>query len=195
MMKPADTKISLARIYYPVKVLGPGNRVGIWMYGCRRKCDGCISPELQVYDSSKEVSVDEIMRMIGCIEKPIDGFTISGGEPFYKPEAIASLVRELASVNDDILIFTGYRYEELKELHNEAVDAVLDTCSVLVDGPYVKELNNNKGLRGSTNQTFRIFKHKEKYEGIEEEEREIQNVMHGKSVLTIGIPGGEANND
>lgn len=194
-MEHMDAKISLARIYYPVKVLGPGNRVGIWMYGCDRKCDGCISPELQTYDHSKEVSVGEIISMIGSINQPIDGFTISGGEPFYKPNALDLLVRSLISINDDILIFTGYRYEELRARNDESVDSVLDACSVLVDGPYDKTLNENKGLRGSSNQRFWIFKHKDRYEGIAEAERELQNIVYGKGVLTIGIPRGELNND
>ena len=40
-------ELSIARIYYPVKTLGPGNRIGIWTAGCPRRCSGCISPELQ----------------------------------------------------------------------------------------------------------------------------------------------------
>ena len=70
--------ISLARVYYPVKVLGPGSRVGIWLNGCHRKCPGCISPELQGYDPAKEVSVQDVIKMIMRIDSPIDGFTISG---------------------------------------------------------------------------------------------------------------------
>ena len=38
--------IYVARILYPVKVLGPGNRVGIWLAGCDHKCLGCSNPEL-----------------------------------------------------------------------------------------------------------------------------------------------------
>ena len=48
-----DDKLSIARIFYPVKTLGPGNRVGIWTTGCLRGCQGCISPELQDYDKEK----------------------------------------------------------------------------------------------------------------------------------------------
>ena len=190
-MEQTDRKVSLARLYYPVKVLGPGNRVGIWLNGCNRGCSGCVSPELQKYDSSKEVSVDEIMKMIDKIQSPIDGFTISGGEPFYKPDSLAILVQALASITDDILIFTGYTYEELRARKDESIDAVLDTCSVLVDGPYIKVLNNNVGLRGSTNQRFWIFKHKDKYHGIDKEDRLFQNIVYGSNVLMIGIPLGE----
>lgn len=34
----------VARILYPVEVLGPGKRVGIWFSGCPSKCKGCSNP-------------------------------------------------------------------------------------------------------------------------------------------------------
>lgn len=190
-MKSMEAKISLGRMYYPVKALGPGSRVGIWVNGCSRSCAGCISPELQVYDSSKEVTVHEIMGMIRRIEAPIDGFTISGGEPFYNPEALNGLVQQLTGICDDILIFTGYTMEELRAREEEAIHSVLNTCAALIDGPFVKELNDNRGLRGSTNQRCWIFKHHDRYEGIEAADRTLQSIIYGNKVLTIGIPQGE----
>lgn len=190
-MKQTDTKISLGRMYYPVKALGPGNRVGIWMNGCNRDCIGCISPELKVYDNSKEVTVNEIMQMVRRIESRIDGFTISGGEPFYNPEALNALVQSLAGICDDILIFTGYTIEELRAQGKEAVNSALNTCAALIDGPFIKELNDNRGLRGSTNQRCWVFKHHDKYEGIETTDRILQNIVYGNRVLAIGIPQGE----
>ena len=38
--------MNVARILYPVKVLGPGKRIGIWLCGCDRECFGCSNPEL-----------------------------------------------------------------------------------------------------------------------------------------------------
>lgn len=187
-MKMKNKKISLGRMYYPVNVLGPGNRVGIWLNGCDRNCIGCISPELQTYDKSKEVSVNEIVRMIHRIDAPIDGFTISGGEPFYNPEALYALVQSLTGICDDILIFSGYTIEELKEKNEGCIDAVIDTCAALIDGAYVKDLNDGKGLRGSANQRIWVFKHYDKYVGIENAERSLQNIVYGNKVLTIGIP-------
>lgn len=34
----------IARILYPVEVLGPGKRIGIWFCGCPRRCEGCSQP-------------------------------------------------------------------------------------------------------------------------------------------------------
>lgn len=181
-------RISLARIYYPVKVLGPGMRVGIWMNGCGRDCPGCISPEMQFYDREKEVSVQDVLLMVSQIQAPIDGFTISGGEPFYHPEALNTLVCALAAISDDILIFTGFTLEELAGQNNKAIHSILDTCAAIIDGPFVRELNERKGLRGSSNQKCRVFKYHDRYAGIMEEERSLQNVLYGKGVLTIGIP-------
>lgn len=152
-----EKKFSLGRIYYPVKTLGPGNRVGIWMNGCNRGCAGCISPELQHYDASKEITVKELMLMIHRIQYPIEGFTISGGEPFYNPDALNEIVQSLADVCDDILIYTGYTIEELRLQENEAINTVLNTCAALIDGSYIKELNDNRGLRGSSNQKCLIL--------------------------------------
>ena len=190
-MRTIEAKISLGRMYYPVKALGPGKRVGIWMTGCHRGCAGCISPELQMYDASKEVTVNELMKMIQRIEAPIDGFTISGGEPFLNPKALNALVQSLVSICDDILIFTGYTIEELRAQESEDVNSVLNTCAALIDGPYIQELNDNKGLRGSSNQRCLIFKYHDRYQGIDTSDRTLQNIMYGNKVLTIGIPQGE----
>lgn len=190
-----NEKISLGRIYYPVKVLGPGCRVGIWLNGCKKACPGCLSPELQIYDKFKEVTVSEIMQMINSIDSHIDGFTISGGEPFYNPKALNALVQALVSVCDDILVFSGYTLEELKSQNNESINSVLNTCSALIDGPYMKDLNDNKGLRGSSNQKCYVFKYKDKYAEIEKAERVLQNILYSNKVITIGIPQGEINND
>ncbi|MBE5838435.1 4Fe-4S single cluster domain-containing protein [Butyrivibrio sp.] len=187
-MKTNDEYLSLNRLYYPVKTLGPGDRVGIWTTGCIRNCRGCISPELQAYDLSKEVLVNDVLRMIATIKSPIDGFTISGGEPFYKPKAMRILIDSLFERCDDIIIFTGYTLDELKELKNEDINSTLEKCAVLVDGPFIKELNDGKGLRGSSNQKCHVFRHHDKYSDIEVEGRQLQTVVYDGKVLNIGIP-------
>ncbi len=184
-------KISLARMYYPVKVLGPGSRVGIWLNGCPRRCEGCISPEMQLYDPSKEIPTAELIRMLARIKAPIDGFTISGGEPFYRPEALESLVLALETISDDILIFTGYTLEELAAMDDPSVNSVLSHCACLVDGPFIRELNGCRGLRGSSNQRCRVFRHHERYSDIETAECRLQTVMRGSEILTLGIPQGD----
>lgn len=180
--------VNLARIYYPVKTLGPGCRVGIWLAGCDRDCPECISPELKGIGSGTPVSVTEIMGHIRKMCSAAEGFTISGGEPFYKPEELRALVDAVSEINDDIIIFTGYTLEELEALKDENVNRVLEKISVLIDGPFIAELNDGRGLRGSSNQSIQVFKNGEKYRGLEVCERGMQVVVSGDRVMTIGIP-------
>lgn len=162
--------------------------MGIWTTGCSRRCQGCISPELQYYDEEKELDVEAVIKMICSITYPIDGFTISGGEPFLNPKALETLVRQLSKINDDILIYTGYTLNELKQLSMVEVDNVLNTCAVLIDGSYIADLNDNCGMRGSSNQCVHIFRHYDRYVDYEMQERKIQNVAYGNGMLMIGIP-------
>ncbi|MDR1135084.1 MAG: radical SAM protein [Clostridiales Family XIII bacterium] len=104
--------MNIARILYPVKVLGPGNRIGIWLSGCPRRCKGCSNPELWEWRSEFELSVSEVRKLIMKIAaaSSVDGFTISGGEPMVQAEELAGLVDCLKTVSGDILIYTGYTY-------------------------------------------------------------------------------------
>jgi len=180
--------LSVERIYYPVKVLGPGERVGIWVCGCHRKCKGCISPEMQTYNPDKEIEIQDIIRLISCITYRVDGITISGGEPFFNPKALCKLVEGLSEITDDILIFTGYSFDELIGYKNEYIERVLSLCSAIVDGPYEEELHSEKGLKGSSNQKCIILNHHEKYKDIEISRRELQLIVTDKRMITIGIP-------
>ncbi|MBR1598437.1 MAG: radical SAM protein [Lachnospiraceae bacterium] len=180
--------VNLARIYYPVTVLGPGKRVGIWLAGCDRNCPGCISPELKTSSSGTYVEVTEIMKNIQKLCSDAEGFTISGGEPFTSPEGLCALVREISKMSEDIIIFTGYRLSELMEMRDDNVDYILDNISVLVDGPYIEALNDGRGLRGSSNQNIHVFKNAKRYVNLSDCERSLQVVVNNDRVMTIGMP-------
>lgn len=187
-----ERTVNLARIYYPVKTLGPGNRVGIWLAGCDRDCAGCISPELRNVNNGRAVSVDEIMGHISRLCKEAEGYTISGGEPFYDPEGLKELVRQINILSDDIIIYTGYTLNELRSMNDDNVDFVLAHINVLIDGPYIEGLDDGVGLRGSNNQNIHIFRNEEQYSNLEQCERGIQVAVEGNRVMTIGIPSGSS---
>lgn len=186
----------IARILYPVKVLGPGERIGIWVCGCRRGCPGCANPELWPENKSSEIAMDDIMRMLHSIsqKQPVDGITISGGEPFLQVAELAALVRRCGEITEDILVFTGYRRETLLKRVREKSQTreVLERIAVLVDGKYVEEKNENHPLRGSSNQRFfyRDELTKEKYERYIREKKnrlEVQNFQATDGIISVGI--------
>lgn len=177
----------IARILYPVKVLGPGDRIGIWFDGCIHHCKGCSNPELwdtqERYKVSKETLLDLIKRIV--TDYPLDGFTLTGGDPFYQPEELRELLPLLQTINDDILIYTGYEYEEIQSKYPE----LLEYASVIIDGKYIEERNNGCILRGSDNQRIIINdKFKVKYDTyLVNARNEIQNFSTRDGIVSVGI--------
>lgn len=175
----------VARVLYPVEVLGPGKRVGIWFCGCPRRCEGCSNPELWVQQERYHTTPETVMRLVRRIAESnrIDGFTITGGDPMYQPEALQRLISLLRTVSTDILVYTGYQKAELP-------DAWLEGITVLIDGEYLLQKNRNCFLRGSENQQIYIFDPDKKsmYEDyIANGTNHIQNFMTGDGVVSVGI--------
>ncbi len=175
----------IARVLYPVEVLGPGKRVGIWFCGCPRRCKGCSNPELWEFQERYNTTAETVERLIKNIAKDhrIDGFTITGGDPMYQSEALQDLIRLLLPISEDILVYTGSMIEELPKEY-------LNRISVLIDGPYVEERNNNCLLRGSDNQRIHILDSavRTKYEAyLAHEENKIQNFTTSDGIISVGI--------
>ena len=175
----------VARVLYPVEVLGPGKRVGIWFCGCGHRCDGCCNPELWDFQERYRTTPETVYAMIRSIAQshPIDGFTISGGDPMYQPADLRKLTKMLRTISDDILVYTGYQLEALPPEN-------LENISVLIDGPYIEALNDNSLLRGSSNQRIHILEdaHREKYAAyLATEHNKIQNFTTADGIISVGI--------
>lgn len=163
------------KIYYPLTSLGPGTRTGIWTVGCFRNCFNCIAKDLQKPDSSYKMEVkDVVAEIIRLNNGKRIRMTVSGGEPLLQKDLLEFL-KELRKIGaDDILLYTGFEYEEIEK--SEKYSPLLDYIDALIDGPYIESLNDNKALRGSSNQRI-IFlndKYKEEYLSYLLKPREIQ---------------------
>ena len=178
------------RIYYPVETLGPGKRIGIWTIGCNRGCFNCSNPELWKNDKGKDVSVDSIMNMI-CGIQSYDGITITGGEPFLQIDELYVLIKKIKDLGvDDLLIYSGYTLQELKDMNNTKVNSILDSIAVLIDGEYIDSLNDNMGIRGSSNQVMNVLNNgfSARYAGFDKCERKSQIVISDNLIMSFGIP-------
>ena len=82
----------------------------------------------------------------------LDGITVSGGDPFYDPEALTRLLARLkAETGMNIWCYTGFTIEYL--LRSEVHRPALEYIDVLVDGPFVESLLDPRlSFRGSSNQ-------------------------------------------
>ena len=94
-----------------------------------------------------------------------------------------NLIREVKAISPDILVYTGYTFDELAEKD-------LTGISVLIDGPYLQEQNNGCFLRGSENQNIIILEDqiREKYTVyLKSGQNQIQNFTVGNNVVSVGI--------
>lgn len=179
----------VARILYPVMVLGPGKRIGIWFAGCRHQCRGCSNPELWEPEKKYQITLQQAEQFIRkiAVNHRVDGFTITGGEPMEQAEEIAELLEQVKDISDDVLMYTGY---DIEELLSDGQRKLLDRVSVLIDGRYKEEMNDNTFLRGSSNQKIHVLseKYKKKYlDYVNKGQNEIQNFMINNEVISVGI--------
>ena len=171
-----------------VCTLGPGVRYALWVQGCPRRCPGCVAPEAQALDGGTALETGALAWEI--LLSGAEGLTISGGEPFLQAEALAELIRTVRRKRDlGVIVYTGYRYEEL--LADPAARALLEETDLLIDGPYVKKLDDGKSLRGSSNQ--RVIPLTERYRGelslYGRPERPTEAFVHGAEVHYVGVSG------
>lgn len=189
--------MEIDKILFPVESLGPGKRLVIWTVGCSKHCYKCISPELWDTNYMKEVSLTSLISIISNIinNNTVDGVTISGGDPFEQMDELVKLLPSVKNMVQDILVYTGYKYLTFKNtLTAFEISCIEDNISVLIDGPYVDELNDNKStLIGSTNQNIYFFDYKlqAKYSSYLKKGRYIENLVYDKRIFSIGIHNKE----
>ena len=131
-------------------VNGTGLRTVIWLSGCPHHCKGCFSP--QTWNPCSGVPFDfeaYCEFMDGVRESYCDGTTLCGGEPLapYNLETALGLAKEVKELGKTVWCYTGYTYEEVKDLK------IMEYVDVLIDGRFIlKQFNPNLKWRGSANQ-------------------------------------------
>ncbi len=192
-MKASSDTIQVNHMVKKTDVLGPGRRFVLWVQGCKKRCKNCINPAGQALEGGQLISVEEIFDII-CEQKEIQGITISGGEPFLQFPAIFKLVMLIKEyTNLDIMLFSGYTYEEIKSQYSkETLDLFFHKIDIFVDGEYIDALNNNQMFRGSENQNIYFFT--EKYRAFKDQiicakNRNIEfEVENNSDIFLVGIP-------
>lgn len=180
--------LNIAAVAARTQALGPGTRAVIWVQGCPLNCPGCLAPKWIPFVPANQRTPQEVLQNIDLAS--ISGLTFSGGEPMEQAAGLAALARLARQEKDlDLICFTGYRYERLaKNPPNKGVPELLAEVDVLIDGPYVRALNNSVGLRGSSNQrvihlTSRLHGH-----DFESQSRNIEITVSDGELAFIGIP-------
>jgi anaerobic ribonucleoside-triphosphate reductase activating protein len=190
-------RIRLNKAHYPVTSLGFGRRIGIWLQGCTIGCPACVSRDTWAADPDREVELEILLSWCrdvvagGCA-----GVTVSGGEPFQQPAALAALVdglrelRPLVPGGLDILCYSGLPLSKLTRDHA----GILTRIDALIPEPYVAALPRGNVWRGSANQPLVLLselgrtRYGESVEAPPAGKGKFQLTVDDECVWAIGIP-------
>ncbi len=170
-----------------VTTLGPGRRFCLWVQGCRQRCPGCISPMSQEEDGGRLIPANALAVEIAL--SGMEGLTISGGEPFLQAAALADMIDMIHARRDmGVIVYTGYTLERLRE--DPEAQPLLERTDLLIDGPYIRELDDGRSLRGSSNQRALCLteRYRDALDLYGRDGRETQIFPHGAFGSIVGIP-------
>jgi anaerobic ribonucleoside-triphosphate reductase activating protein len=141
--------LNVARWIERSEANGPGERFVLWLQGCPLRCLGCWNPDTWDFAARNLMSVDQVMATIAAV-RGIAGVTLTGGEPFAQARALRHLAPQIRSQGLSLMIFTGYRLEELT---SDAAREVLTHTDIVVAGRFIlSERDEFLRWRGSRNQ-------------------------------------------
>ncbi len=189
--------LNVAQICPATYTLGPGKRFAIWVQGCPFSCEGCVAPDWIPFKTANVVDVETLGRQIVAIPD-LEGLTISGGEPMMQAQALAELVDFVLKVKPDlsVLVFSGFKLSDLrKKVYSDpGITALLERIDVLIDGLYIEDLNEGRGLRGSSNQTVHLLS--ERYvhmaEQLTDGARKTEMHLMRSEILLVGVPSAKS---
>jgi anaerobic ribonucleoside-triphosphate reductase activating protein len=182
--------LNIASILPRTRALGPGIRSAVWFQGCQFHCRGCISTDWIEDKNASLISPEELADDLSK-DEIIEGLTISGGDPFYQPLGLNRFLNCIHNLRPDltIILFTGYRLDTLRNKSNDhKIEDSLTLIDLLIDGIYIDVLNNNLGLRGSTNQRIHRLSERLSGDNFEEMNRTNELFFRDGEIQLSGVP-------
>jgi len=191
-MANAPPLINLAERCSQTRALGPGLRYAVWVQGCPFDCSGCLAEQWRARRPNRLVAVQSLARdILDTLE--VEGLTLSGGEPMLQARACRRLIEQVRARRPDfsLVLYTGFTLEELQAQGQAERLALLDQVDVLIDGRYQAAHNDNRGLRGSSNQRVHLLT--DVYRGLgttyfTDPARRVELHPRPEDLLMVGIP-------
>ncbi|MFI5957823.1 4Fe-4S single cluster domain-containing protein [Cryptosporangium sp. NPDC051539] len=192
--------LNIAATWRRTRSLGPGVRSVAWVQGCPFSCPGCVSPEWIPFTAANAYSPEQLAETLlahSAGDSSFEGLTFSGGEPMEQAEGLAATMRAARSMVPhskklSLICYTGYRLERLRrDPPNPGVADLLALTDVLIDGRYVAARNDDRGLRGSSNQRVHHLtdRYRDRSDEFERGRRRVEVRIRPDGVQMVGVPG------
>ena len=110
---------------------GVGIRTTIWFQGCLHNCPGCHNPETHDLNGGVVYDLEEIKEQMRNL-KYQNGITLTGGDPFFQPEAATEIAKYAHELGLNVWAYTGFTYEALVSNHDAKYE-LLKNIDVLVE--------------------------------------------------------------
>ena len=136
----------------------------------------------------EEVETDALAKRIA--KSSCEGITISGGEPFLQSNALLNLIIKIKEQRDiGVIVYSGFTLDELEQ--DDEMSLLLPNIDILIDGRYIKELDDNRPYVGSSNQIIHYLSSRytnigKEYYGANKRRAEIK--LSGTQAILIGVP-------
>ena len=133
-------------------VNGPGIRLVLFFQGCPHHCRGCHNPDTWDINGGEESDTSDIIELIRS-SRHISGITLSGGDPLLQSDAVIEIAAAAKEMGLSVWCYTGWTIEKIRSGETSVNLKVLEYIDVLVDGPFIEDLKDEKlDYRGSSNQ-------------------------------------------
>ena len=153
--------VQLAQAVLHTRAEGPGERFAIWFQGCPFRCPGCCNPEMLSFESGGQTTVGEVLAQIQTAKaasENLEGITLLGGEPLAHAAGAAKIARGAKRLGLSVMVFTGYRWEEIQQNPDKAVEELIAHTDLLVDGLYERDQPEpSRRWIGSANQEIHFL--------------------------------------
>lgn len=120
--------------------------MSVWFTGCPHHCENCHNEFLWKHDETFKLNQQKIIEL--CKER--QALSILGGEPFapYNRNELLDLLTKVKKEvpNCSIYIWTGYEFDEIKDLSH------IKYINKLICGKFEKDKKCDNPMYGSDNQ-------------------------------------------
>lgn len=181
--------LNIAALCPATRALGPGKRFAVWVQGCPFDCPNCASPDWKPIRPAERISPEALAEKVLAVND-LEGITLSGGEPMLQAAGLLRFVRLIQKERRlSVICYTGFTLEALREKNDPVIKGLLSVIDVLVDGPYIDRLNDNKGWRGSSNQAvhFLTGRYEDRAMEFEGRRRDVEVHLRGDHYLLVGV--------